>query len=736
MFAILMIVTQSCLAASVENDAMQTDTSAVQEDEQEIDPVVEALGRSIISVITGMPATSVLDYLMSPDIDHLSVGNPTLMKGQFFTSMWGNSTTDQDVRNLLNAYNLIYWNTQESVYTYDPTVVAELEVTENAAGDRTYYFTLLDDLFYSDGTPITVQDYAFSILLQIAPEIAQLGGEPVRKIQLLGYQDYIDGTAGYLAGVRLIDEDTIAITVDNEFLPYFFELEMVNAFPYPISVIAPGVEVRDDGQGAYLANIDDTVEDPIFTVQLREETIMDPRTGYLSHPSVVSGPYVLTSWDGETAEFEINEYYKGNTYGERPRVRALTFTLADNDTMVDELESGTFDVLNKVMNRDTINDGMRLVTSSGLGKFYGMSNYPRSGNSYISFACENPALSEKEVRQAFAWCMDREQTMMDYVDYYGLLVNGYYGVGQWIYRIVSGTILPPVEDPDESDPEAVAEYDAIMEAYEELSLDELTVYEVDLNMAEMLLERAGWKLNDDGIREKVILVPAEDADDQEDNETDNDTDAGDMTEKKITLEFTLAYTEGSSIAESFEKNLIPNLEKAGIKLELVPMDFAQLLNQFYYPEYREADMYFLATNFDIVFDPTTAFITETDEETGEEIHTWVTTGCRDEELYELAVNMRQTEPGDVLTYCQRWIEFQKRFNEVLPMLPIYSNIYFDFYTVFLHNYQISENISWGQAIVGSFVSGTREVPEEAEEDEEAQAQDEELIQDGMIEFDE
>ena len=37
----------------------------------------------------------------------------------------------------------------------------------------------------------------------------------------------------------------------------------------------------------------------------------------------------------------------------------------------------------------------------------------------------------------------------------------------------------------------------------------------------------------------------------------------------------------------------------------------------------------------------------------------------------------------------------------LPMLPLFSNVYFDFYTTALHDYPVSENVSWAQAIVGA-----------------------------------
>ena len=78
--------------------------------------------------------------------------------------------------------------------------------------------------------------------------------------------------------------------------------------------------------------------------------------------------------------------------------------------------------------------------------------------------------------------------------------------------------------------------------------------------------------------------------------------------------------------------------------------------------------------------------------------------------------MRRTEPGDLLGYCTKWLQFQERFMEQLPMLPIYSNVYFDFYPEVLHDYRIAENISWPQAIVAAYMADYVPETEEAAEE--------------------
>jgi len=128
-----------------------------------------------------------------------------------------------------------------------------------------------------------------------------------------------------------------------------------------------------------------------------------------------------------------------------------------------------------------------------------------------------------------------------------------------------------------------------------------------------------------------------------------------------------------------------------------------------------------------VFDPTLNFVPADGEFVGSNYQ-----AIDDEKLYELAKDMRMTEPGDVLTYCQKWVAFQEYWAEVLPTIPVYSNAYFDFYTNTLQNYLISSNATWSQAIVEAYLSDPAELEEEEEllEDEEFELEEgEEIFED-------
>ena len=602
--------------------------------------------------------------------DRLTVGNTTPMHGKFFTEMWEDVTSDGDVRSLIHGYNLIMWDGENGVFTHDPSVVNAIGIRDNENGDRTYLIALQDNLYYSDGTKITAWDYAFSFLLSIAPEIDEIGGHSSKKDFLFGYKEYMDGTVNYLAGVQVLEEDQLMSTLSHEYLPFFFEIGLLSCSPYPISVIAPGVMVDDEGYGVFLKNEDPSVTEPVFTADLLRETILNPETGYQMHPSVSCGPYMLESWDGTTANFVINPWYKGNHDGKMPLIPNITYTLADNDTMAEKLANGEFDLLNKVTRASTVSDALKLISQG-----YKMANYPRTGISFVAFNGANPALQSQAVRQAMAWCMDRDELIGRYTGYYGLRVDSYYGLGQWMYAIVNGTAAAPIDPPeDENDAAAQAAYEKELEQWDALNLDKLTVYLLDTNAANTLLDQDGWILNADNVREKVI------------------------DDKIVPLEFKLIYPQGNNINESLQELWVPNLEEVGIRLTMEAVPMQELVERYIQPGEWDADLVFLARNFEGVYDPSGYFLTD---ENG--AHAWFSTMIVDEEMYEDTVAMRQTEPGEVLEYVTEWITFMERFNETLPMIPVYSNVYFDIYSPLLQEYYISQNESWGQAIIGAWL---------------------------------
>ena len=607
----------------------------------------------------------VLPVNLNYNYDELTVGSTMPMYGGFSFSNWGNAGSDIDVRRLIHGYNLVEWDTETGGFRFDPSVVSGAVVEEDQGnGDHIYNIIIRNDLYYSDGTQITALDYAFSWLLRMSPVIKELGGVPAEMNYIVGYDDYISGRANALAGIRVVGRNQLMIRISGAYLPNFYEVGLLDCYPYPESVIAPGCQVMDSEDGIYLSTA-------LNAAQLGQ-TLLDEATGYLSHPSVTTGAYKLVSYDKAAGEasFELNEYYKGNSAGVKPTtIKKIVFRTADQATMVSELGEAKYGLLNKVMQQEAVQEGLNLGIET---ERYENTAYPRSGLSFIAFNTEHTVVSEAAVRQAIAMCLDKEGLTADYTGAFGLKADGFYGLGQWMYQIVNGTIAPTM--PEDATEQEIAKLE---EEWASLTLDDVEPYAYDVQAAAALLEANGWKLNADGIREK----------------------------NGVQLELKLLYPATTPIGESLQSRFAEPLKEAGIALTVE--EHADILPMYYGQEDREYDMVFLASNFDVMFDPSPLF-----EPNGENN----TTGIKDTQLYNLAADMKKTEPGDLLTYCKKWILFLKQFAEVEPMIPVYSNVYYDFYPDVLQGYEIMSNLTWSEAIVPAFLSDPPEEPEEAEEE--------------------
>ena len=278
---------------------------------------------------------------------------------------------------------------------------------------------------------------------------------------------------------------------------------------------------------------------------------------------------------------------------------------------------------------------------------------------------------------------------------YGLRVDGYYGIGQWMYRLVEGGAEPPVEAPAEgAGKQAQQEYEDQLAQWEALSLEGMRVYSLDLDAARQLLEDDGWSLNRAG--------EAYDAE-------KDDVRCKEIDGALVPLELSLIYPEGNTVGDALDEALVQNLRQVGISLTVEMKPFAELLRIYYRQDERTCDMIYLASNFTEVFDPSAVFNPENAQGGIDNC-----TGISEEALYALAVDMSRTEPGDVLGYCQKWAAFQQAWAEALPAIPVYSNVYFDFYTPSLQNYNAGASMSWAEAVVGAYLGEPEEAGLEGE----------------------
>lgn len=580
----------------------------------------------------------------------ITIGSTTELTGDW-APIWTNNAADYDVYNFISGYGTVDM-TFEGEYLVNETVVKDYKVDENADGSKTYTWTINDGLTYADGSPITAYDYVASVMLWSCPQVQATGGKASNGYDLLGYEAFNSGESKVFAGVRLIDEMTFALTINPERLPYFYELPMASASPEKLSFWADEtVEIKDDGEGCYFSDN--------FTAEAYEERFKAARYEVEDFPC--TGPYKLVSYDegAKVAVMEVNDKYLGDYTGQKPRIQTVIYKKVTSETALDELATGGVDILSALSSGDEINQGLDLVDGGG----FSYTSYPRAGYGKLTFQCDFGPTQFVEVRQAIAHLLDRNDFAKAFTKGFGSVVNGPYGESMWFYQ----------------------------ETKSELN-SKLNQYPYSLEDAVKLLEQGGWVLDKDGnaYTEGIRYKKMEDG-----------------TLMPLIIEW--ASTEQNPVSELLVVKLQenPDLAKAGIQINQTVMTFGDLLNYLY----RDATvdkkygvptfgMYNLGTGFTPIYDQKTTYTTDPKMiEAG-----YNTNFLIDEDLEKRAIDMVLTKPEDREGFKTKFVSFIERWNEILPDLPLYSNIYHDFYNEKLQNYNMNPLIKISTALLYAYVT--------------------------------
>lgn len=139
--------------------------------------------------------------------------------------------------NVNNVYNLIY--RQLTQYLYDPAS-GELELVGDLATDTgtpnedatQWTYTLRDDIFFEDGTPITSADIAFGIERSLDPSLAIGNDEHLIIEGASDYQGIYENPEG-LPSIETPDDRTIVFTLEQP-LAAFADVAATQVFtPFP-----------------------------------------------------------------------------------------------------------------------------------------------------------------------------------------------------------------------------------------------------------------------------------------------------------------------------------------------------------------------------------------------------------------------------------------------------------------------------------------------------------------------
>ena len=601
----------------------------------------------------------------------LIYGTSTEINGDFAPgSWWTNNATDKMLRDFTNDYSTVT-SDQGGALIVNPTVAESVEGKMNDDGTKTYTVKVKSGLKFNNGEEITVKDFLWTTAFSCSSVASEVGVKLTGYLTIVGGQEYYDGTAETISGLRMLDDNTIEVSIVADKVPYFFDLSYANFTAHSMKYwLGEAVDIKDDGNGVYFEGL---------TKENIEKQLEYAR--FNAGPDrVTAGPYNLVEFDqaSKQATLEINPYYEGNFEGQKPSVPKIVITRAEDATWRDALKTGAFNFYDTITDGEQVSQAMDLIedeaNKEALGYGFAYTQFDRPGYGKLMFQSDFGPTQFPAVRHAIAHLLDRNEFANTFCQGWGGVVNGPYGTAMWMTQ--------------ES---------------EEWMDENLDNYAYNPDLAKELLIEDGWVLDENG-NEYVEGVRYKEVTEEQ---------AGQYVHTKklddgrilMGCEIEWSSSEGNSVSDLLSV-MLANGEQtaaAGIKINQNIMSFSELLN-YMYRDATQGDkygvptycMYNLASNFTSTYDMAYSYTLDPQMVADG----YNTDFIFDEELDKLSMDMVYgVEAGDNATYLDIWQKFIKRWNELLPEVPLYSNIYISVYPDWLQGYEQDSYWDFNQAIL-------------------------------------
>jgi oligopeptide transport system substrate-binding protein len=277
----------------------------------------------------------------------------------------------------MNFYNGLY------TYDLDNQLVAAdaVDMPEISADGKVYTIKIKEDAKWSNGEPVTANDYVYAWRRMVDPSLAA----PYAYM----FDGIIENATAILAGekaledlgVRAIDDQTLEVTLANP-TSYFTDLLTVPAY-YPQNQAV----VADAGD----------------------------QYGATSEQAVYNGPFELTNWDaasGNTWTFSKNDDYWD---AENVHVDTVNFQyLPETATAMNLFESGELDVIELTGN---------FAVQNKENPDY--QTYPIPRTNYIEINHESEGLDNVNIRKALFQTIDRQAFVDNILQNGSIATNGF-----------------------------------------------------------------------------------------------------------------------------------------------------------------------------------------------------------------------------------------------------------------------------------------------------------------------
>ncbi|HVB21068.1 MAG TPA: peptide ABC transporter substrate-binding protein [Ktedonobacteraceae bacterium] len=241
-------------------------------------------------------------------------------------------------------------------------VIPDQATWDISTNNKVYTFNLKAGIFFSDGTPVTAQNYVYTLTRALLPAV----NSPIAAYYegpIVGANNVMSGKAKTLTGVKALNAQTLQITLTQP-TPYFLYL-LTNPIFFPIN---PQM-IAAYGQTDWVNNVADE--------------------------AIGTGPFMIKEWDHNVKMVLVpNPYY----YGVKTKLTEVDmFFVNDPSIAFQSYRSGQYNFIWNIQPSD-------LLAVKGMAGYTKVTQFETDA---LFFNNAMPPFDNATIRQAFAYATDK-----------------------------------------------------------------------------------------------------------------------------------------------------------------------------------------------------------------------------------------------------------------------------------------------------------------------------------------